>query len=126
MTDHADHGPPHGSDHDLGSLGEEAAKLLSAAQDWVQKMSERTAIATGAPECEVCPVCQLIAVVRGDRPDLVEKIGNTARTVVNAVVAALAAPHTHNGAEPATGATSDPPGSGRRVERIDLMGRDGS
>ncbi|MCW2525839.1 MAG: hypothetical protein JWM76_699 [Pseudonocardiales bacterium] len=114
-------------EHDLGSLGEEAAKLLGAAQEWVQRVSEKAPIATGAPECEVCPVCQLIAVVRGDRPDLVEKIGDTARTVVNALLAALAAPHTHARSDASPGATNaDRAASGRVVQRIDLMGRDGA
>jgi hypothetical protein len=63
-----------------GSLGEEASKLFAAAQDWfASTVGDATAskIATGAPECAWCPVCQLIGVLRGDRPELTERLADT-------------------------------------------------
>ena len=74
----------------VGSVGEEAAKLLSALQDWAQEggqgagglagdlagdlgeqlrsVDER--VATGGQDCTYCPVCQVIARVRGASPEV--------------------------------------------------------
>jgi len=64
----------------LGTFGDEAAKLLSAAQEWFGKNlgdPETAKISTGAPECAWCPVCQVISVLRGDRPDITQKLAET-------------------------------------------------
>ena len=78
-----------------GSLGEEAARLLEALGMWArgsldghgaedlhdaghERISSRVggafrtlndSIADGSPACRVCPVCQLIAVVRHAKPE---------------------------------------------------------
>lgn len=59
-----------------GSLGEEALKLLDAVQDWLRREPLAEHLATGAPECTWCPICQLVAVLRGERPDVNEKIAS--------------------------------------------------
>jgi hypothetical protein len=67
-----------------GPIGEEAAKLLAAAQDWFHRTLGDPAaarIATGAPECAWCPLCQLISVLRGDRPEISEKLAETQAAV---------------------------------------------
>jgi hypothetical protein len=54
----------------VGPVGEEAAKLLAAAQEWFHRAVGDPAtarIATGSAECAWCPLCQLIAVMRGER-----------------------------------------------------------
>jgi hypothetical protein len=56
------------------TIGEEALKLLDAVQDWLRREPLAEHLATGAPECTWCPICQLVAVLRGDRPDVNEKI----------------------------------------------------
>ena len=75
-----------------GPLAEEAARLVAAAQDWVHRVvgePDTARIATGAPECCWCPVCQLIAMLRGDRPELVERLAD-AQTALAGVLRALA------------------------------------
>lgn len=62
----------------LGSPAEEARRLAEVLSSWA---GERLAgvnehIATGAAECQVCPVCQVISALRGDRPDLTARIGD--------------------------------------------------
>lgn len=82
-----EHGPP------VGNVGEEAAKLFGALQDWV-KLSGATSgsesgdvgpgqpglgdqwrsindhVAGGGEDCTYCPVCQLIHRVREASPEL--------------------------------------------------------
>ena len=63
--------------HDFGSVGDEAGRLLDAVQDWARTAfgeGSSARISTGTAECEWCPLCQLIAVLRGERPEATEKI----------------------------------------------------
>jgi hypothetical protein len=98
-----------------GTIGDEAAKLLDAVQDWARRsFGDGAHIATGAPECTWCPICQLIAVLRGDRPEISDKIADATASVVAALRAVVdAAPG------PAGEARSTPP-KPPRVQRIDL------
>ena len=111
----------------VGPLGEEAVKLLAAAQDWFHRNLGDPAtarIATGSGECAWCPVCQLIAMLRGERPGgvLPERMSEVQtafagllRAVANAADAATGGPSTASG-----GAD----GQRSRVQRIDLDGED--
>jgi hypothetical protein len=100
------------TEHEPGSVGEEAARLADAVRGWARaRFPELTDhVATGAPECRYCPFCQLIAVLRGDRPEVTERVAEAAAAVadaVRAVAEVLARP-------------VDPRGHGHRVEPIDL------
>lgn len=105
----------------VGPLGEEAVKLLAAAQDWFHRNLGDPAtarIATGSAECAWCPVCQLIGMLRGDRPGgvLPERMAE----VQNALAGLLRAlADATGGPSGAPGATA---GRGTRVQRIDLDG----
>lgn len=50
----------------IGSAAEEARKLLDALQDWVQRKVAEAGehVATGAPECQLCPVCLVLSRLR--------------------------------------------------------------
>jgi len=67
-------------EHEVGSLGEEAAKLADALQDWVGHN-----ISAGSAACRVCPLCQLIAVVRQLNPETVDQIGDQLQGLVHSV-----------------------------------------
>lgn len=88
-----------------GTAGEEAIKLLGAVQDWLRREPLSEHLATGAPECTWCPICQLVAVLRGERPDVNEKLVS--------LVAALRAMFDTAGAQ-----SPEQP----RVQHIDLGG----
>jgi hypothetical protein len=81
----------------LGSVSEEASKLFEAVGDWARSAAGTADdhIATGSAECTVCPLCQLISVVRGTRPDVVEHLADAAGSVVSAVRAFIDA-HEHS------------------------------
>ena len=77
---------PGGPQEPVGSVGEEAAKLLGALSEWAKDQGDDYAgtaadaagtfahavqdvsahIATGGEDCRYCPVCQVIHVVRND------------------------------------------------------------
>ena len=119
-----------------GPLAEEAAKFLGAAQEWLHRtvLDPSTAkVATGSPECCWCPICQLVATVRGERPELAERL--TELTValapvlsgLQAAVAGLLRTGQSPGGEHPTGEdptgehpTGDDNRERRTVQRIDL------
>ncbi len=79
---------------ETGPLGEEAARLLAAAQEWLHRtvLDPSTArVATGSPECCWCPLCQLVAAARGNRPELAERLatGLAAMTELQGALAGL-------------------------------------
>ena len=96
-----------------GPLADEAVRLIGAAQEWWQRTGsdKLNGIATGSQECCWCPVCQLIATLRGDRPELTEKLTET-QTAVSGLLRALA----DAVSGPAPAAKAEPV----RLQRIDL------
>jgi hypothetical protein len=101
-----------------GSVSEEAAKLLLALQDWAKEgagdATDATAsaaagaaaaahrinehLATGGPDCRYCPLCQVIAAVRGTSPEVRGHLTAAATSLVHAVAAVLATPVPDRGA----------------------------
>lgn len=85
------------SSQPVGSAAEEAARLFAAAQEWLRTRSggHLEGLATGAPECTVCPLCQGIAAVRGVRPETVEHLLDAAASFVAALQTTVSAPGEH-------------------------------
>lgn len=122
----------------VGPLGEEAVKLLAAAQDWFHRnLGDATTarIATDGPSCVWCPVCQLISLLRGDLdglgggvvPERVSEVqtafAGLLRAVADAVGGGPSGSGRSDGGASARGASSSsarPP----RVQRIDLDSED--
>ncbi len=114
----------------VGSLGEEAVRLLAALQGWARESSGEYAdaaaaaagglsaaarrvdehVATGGEDCRYCPVCQVISAVRGTSPEVREHLTSAAGSLLKAAAGLL-------------GTEVPDAGSGERrggVERIDL------
>jgi hypothetical protein len=105
---------------EAGPLGEEATRLLGAAQEWLHRvvLDPSTAkVATGSSECCRCPLCQLIAAARGDRPELAARMSDAlgAITELQSALAGLLRSVT----EP-TERSDAADRSARTVHRIDL------
>lgn len=88
----------------------ELDELLRSVQDW----AARTFPPPGEHEttCQWCPLCQLMAVLRGERPDVGEKVaeaGSALLAVLRTVV-------------DAAGGAAEPDPDKPRVQRIDLGG----
>lgn len=113
----------------VGSVGDEAVKLLQALQEWakesgheygesfgaaaagagglLQNVNEH--IATSGRECTYCPVCKMIAAVRATSPEVKQHLTTAASSLLQAAAGFMA---TH---VPDTSPRSD-----GAVERIDL------
>ena len=75
--------------YQVGSAAEEAARLFAAAEQWARThgaaLLDREHLATGALECQVCPLCQAISAVRSIRPETVEHLLDAAASIVAAL-----------------------------------------
>jgi hypothetical protein len=112
---------PAGERAAAGSVADEAARLLEAVQQWAAAheheqpgpgqpgSAEAAAGPHLGPECRYCPVCQLIAIVRGTRPDVAAHLAEAAAGLLEAVRSAVVAHERTWAARP-----------GRPVERIDI------
>jgi hypothetical protein len=94
----------------VGSVSDEAAKLLGALSDWardqgtdyagsaagaastfaaaVQDIGEH--VATGSEDCRYCPVCQVIHVVRQTSPEVRGHLTLAASSLLHAAAGLLA------------------------------------
>lgn len=81
---------------EVGSAAEEAVKLFAAMEDWARKKAghalDEEHVATGSAECQMCPVCQGIGVLRHVRPEAVEHLLDAAASFVAALKTAVTTP----------------------------------
>src|SRR4051812_48105364 len=84
-------------DEPVGSVGDEAAKLLGALADWAgdhlhdsaQEVNEH--LATGDAECLYCPICRTVHAVRGASPEVRAQLAAAASTFLQAAAGLLSA-----------------------------------
>lgn len=113
----------------VGSVGEEAVKLLQALQEWAKESGHEYAesvgaatagaggllqsvndhIATGGQDCVYCPVCRMISAVRATSPEVKQHLTTAASSLLQAA-AGLMTTHV-----PDSSARSE-----ASMERIDL------
>lgn len=117
--------PPEG----VGSVGEEAAKLLGALSDWAREQGSEMGeslgglashaaaslhdinehLATGSAECTYCPICRTVHAVRQTSPEVRAHLAQAASSFLQAAAGLMATIPQQPGAERPSG-----------VERIDL------
>ena len=108
--------PTEGPGEQVGSVSEEAAKLLGAFSEWAREhgpdlgegnganglagLAGRAAAAvqevsdhvdTGAPECSWCPVCRTVHLVRATSPEVRDHLASAAASLLQAAAGILAA-----------------------------------
>jgi hypothetical protein len=120
---------PGADDDPVGSVGDEAAKLIGALSDWakdhgadlgqglgglagqaaslLEDVNEH--VATGSPECAYCPVCRTVHAARQTSPEVRAHLATAASSLLQAAAGLLATP-----------VPPDATGRGQQVERIDL------
>lgn len=118
------------TDAPVGTFAEEAARLADAVQAWARgEGSGRSSaavghVATGDAVCCVCPVCNLITVLRGERPELSSRLTESVAGLITAgqtlieTLTAVAADG-RPAPQPSSGASGNDPGPGR-VQNIPL------
>lgn len=97
-------------DEPVGSVGEEAAKLLGALQELARESGGEYAgaaaaaaggaasslgslnehLATGGADCRYCPLCQVISVVRQTSPEVRQHLSTAASSLLQAAAGVLA------------------------------------
>src|SRR6478672_6778793 len=96
-------------------LAEEAVRLFGTVQEWArQTFPAGGPEGHGGPECQWCPLCQFMAVVRGERPEVTARVAEAGTALASAVRAVLEAAGGPLSAEPREDSRSP------RVQRIDL------
>ncbi|HZY77018.1 MAG TPA: hypothetical protein VFE40_11925 [Jatrophihabitantaceae bacterium] len=119
---------------DEGRFGDETARVLSAVQDWATRTFPESAEQHANGTCQWCPICQFVAVLRGERPDVTDRVVEAGTALLSAFRAFMDAtvPHPDSPAahgdsaphgDPAARRDSAPP---PRVQRIDLGKPDAS
>lgn len=123
----SDAGDAHTPGDEVGSLADEAAKLLGALSGWARDQAGEAGeglsglaahaaasahdlnehLATGSTECTVCPVCRTVHAVRHLSPEVRTHLTSAASSLAKAVAAVMATPSPR----------ADEPGG---VEHIDL------
>ena len=58
------------ADHDVGPLSEEATRLVEALSEWARGRIGPSAASVGhTAECTLCPICQLLSLLRHAKPE---------------------------------------------------------
>lgn len=100
-------------DPDVGSVAEEAVKLLGALTDWAKDTAQDVDrhLATGAEECTYCPICRTVHTVRQLSPEVRAQLATAATSLLQAASGLIATAAQDQASRPG-------------VERIDLDGGD--
>lgn len=124
-----------GDPHEVGSLGEEAAKLFGALSGWAREHAGEAGeqlsglaaqaaasahdlsdhLATGSPECTVCPLCRSVHAARQLGPEVTSHLSAAMVSLVQAAAALMATVEAHAG-----GPERAPDRASDSVEHIDL------
>jgi hypothetical protein len=72
----------------VGSLAEEAVKLLTAAQDWAKSRLD----SEHPSDCQFCPICQAIGALRQVKPETVEHLVSAAAAFASSLRATMSPP----------------------------------
>ncbi|WP_375485419.1 hypothetical protein [uncultured Jatrophihabitans sp.] len=108
-----------------GGPGADGRSLLLALQEWAQRTLPAPPSGHPGPECQWCPLCQLASVLRGEHPELTDRMSEAAAAVSTAVKALLeSSANPPSGASDGAGRASDVPAERPqprpRVQRIVL------
>ncbi|ANZ35053.1 hypothetical protein BBK82_02175 [Lentzea guizhouensis] len=104
-----------------GKLAEELRLLIDTAaermQPWLQRVAEAGDGSHTPETCGWCPVCNGVALLRGDRSELAAKAAEHAAGLVAVLRAALREP----GAPPSAEPPGEPADAGQRVQHIKVV-----
>jgi hypothetical protein len=118
MTD----GERNAHEHGLGGadphdVGDEARKLVGAVQEWARRTLPAPPSGHPGPECQWCPLCQAASVLRGEHPELTERVAEAGTAVLTALRSVIDAASARTNPPPPADADPPPP---PRVQHIRL------
>jgi hypothetical protein len=90
-------------------FGDEARKLISTVQGWAQRALPAPPSGHGGPECQWCPLCQVASVLRGDHPELTERMVEAGTTVATALRSLIESATNAGAATPSEEPKTEPP-----------------
>ncbi|MDT4978448.1 MAG: hypothetical protein QOG07_327 [Pseudonocardiales bacterium] len=116
---HANGGTP--NHNPAAPLIGEALRLVSSVQEWAQDWAHRGSGEAGerhtGSDCQWCPLCQFAAVLRGEHPEVTDRVAEAGTALAGALRALV---------EAASGVTGGaqhrepPPPPAPRVQKINL------
>lgn len=65
-------------------LADDTARVLSAVQDWATRTFPESAEQHAGGTCQWCPICQFVAVLRGERSDVTERVVEAGTALLSA------------------------------------------
>jgi hypothetical protein len=68
-------------ERETAPLADEARKLLGLAQEW----AKRNIPEHSGPDCQWCPLCQFVGLLRGEHPEVAEHIAEAGNAVAGAI-----------------------------------------
>lgn len=78
------------ADEPLGSAAHEASRLLDSLKEWLDaRGASDLPLATGGPECKVCPICLAVSALRDRNPEVVEQLGKAGEALLAALRSAV-------------------------------------
>jgi hypothetical protein len=66
-------------------LTDDIAKLFGAISGWARENFPAPSGGMAGTTCEWCPLCQFMAVVRGERPELTERVAEAGTALLGAL-----------------------------------------
>ncbi len=77
--------------HAHGPLAEEAAKLAEALSQWASNGFAQSVFSGmgESSECRFCPVCQVIRLAQGSKPEVFEHLADASASLLAALRAAV-------------------------------------
>lgn len=107
-----------------GKLAEELRLLIDAAaermQPWLQRVAEAGDGSHTPETCGWCPLCNAVALLRGDRSELAAKAAEHAAGLVAVLRAALREPSAPP-PPPSSDGAEEPAEAGQRVQHIKVV-----
>lgn len=113
-------GPQDPSDG-IGPFADEARKLFGVVQQWAQRTMPEPPSGHGGPECQWCPLCQFASILRGEHPEVTDRVVEAGTAMVGAFRALLDSATTRPASDAAPGERGpERPKPAPRVQRIRL------